>query len=122
MIFCVVNRTAGSFNGHGPMVSQPGSASGRLNFSSPLKERGFRARFSEASKLDDLTHPCMRKTFLDGYVQESPLMFHPIIGFLNGSLGQSPFPSCAFPLHLIDKTPFWVAPKNRLVIDLNPPR
>ncbi|MDR4481976.1 MAG: hypothetical protein R3B95_01745 [Nitrospirales bacterium] len=29
------------------MVSQPGSASGRLNFSSPLKERGFQVRFSE---------------------------------------------------------------------------
>lgn len=38
MIFCVVNRTTDSANGHGPMVvSQPRSASGRLNFSSPSK-------------------------------------------------------------------------------------
>ncbi len=47
MIFRVVNRMAGPFNGHEPMVSQPGSASGRLNFSSPLKERGFQVRFSK---------------------------------------------------------------------------
>ena len=29
------------------MVSQPGPASGRLNVSSPLKERGFHVRFSD---------------------------------------------------------------------------
>ncbi len=47
MVFRVVNRMASSFNRHPPRVSQPGSASGRLNFSSPLNERGFQVRFSD---------------------------------------------------------------------------
>ncbi len=50
VIFRVVNRMARSFQWHAPMVSQPGPASGRLNISSPLKERGFHVRFSDQQK------------------------------------------------------------------------
>lgn len=50
LIIRVVNRMAHSFQRHAPMVSQPGPASGRLNTSSPLKERGFHVHFSDQQK------------------------------------------------------------------------
>ncbi|MCA9500793.1 MAG: transposase [Nitrospira sp.] len=44
------------------MVSQPGSASGRLTFSSPLKERGFQVRFSEVFTFVDATQLIAKAT------------------------------------------------------------
>ena len=48
----------GPLNGNGPIVSQPGPASGRLNVSSPPKGRGFHVRFSNLQNSQLLHRHC----------------------------------------------------------------